>query len=193
MMKAPSCSALAKNGRNFGSDSSWPSTLVRISTPFSFSSPMTYSSSRTASSGSCSVTTPRPTNRSGLRAQSSSFCSVAHAGAADPFRLARAVFDDAFMGEPVGRFRYFRIDRIVTLARRRGHDLDVDAHPVEVGQPAIDRGHDLGDILFLLCVDFPGGGIGEMRQRDAAEIDMRLRELGGLWNHDVRVDIDRHR
>ena len=82
---------------------------------------------------------------------------------------------------------------IVTLARCRRHDLDIDAHPVEIEQPPIDRGHDLGDILFLLRVDFPGGGVGKMGQWNAAEIDMRLSELGGLWHHDVRVDIDRHR
>ena len=61
------------------------------------------------------------------------------------------------------------------------------------GKPAIDRGHDLADVLFLLRVDFLCRGIGKMRQRNAAEIDMRLRELGGLGNHDMGVDIDRHR
>ena len=95
-----------------------------------------------------------------------------HAEADEPVRLARAVLDNALIGDLVGRFGYFWINRVVTLARRRGHDLDIDAHPVEVGQPAIDRGHDLGDILFLLRIDFPGGSIGKMRQWNAARIDM---------------------
>ena len=57
-----------------------------------------------------------------------------HAEADEPIRLARAVLDDAFIGDPVGRFGYFRINRVVTLFGV-GHDLD--AHPVEVGQPTI--------------------------------------------------------
>jgi hypothetical protein len=132
MMNAPSSSALAKNGRNFGSDNSWPS-------------------------------------------------------------LAPAKLDDAFIGDPVGLFGYFRIDGIVALARRRGHDLDVNSHPVQVEQPSIDRGHDLADVLVLLRIDFLGGSIGKMREWNAAEIDMRLGELGGLRNHDVSVDIDGYR
>jgi hypothetical protein len=32
-----------------------------------------------------------------------------------------------------------------------------------------------------------------MRKRDPADIDMRLRQLGGLGNYDVRVNIDRGR
>ena len=108
-----------------------------------------------------------------------------------PVRLARAIFRHAIIGETMGRFRDFGIDRIVTLGRRRRHDLDIDAHLVEIEQAAIDRGHDLADVLFLLRVDFPGGGIGKMRQRDPAEIDMGLRELGGLRHDDVGVNVDR--
>ena len=47
------------------------------------------------------------------------------------------------------------------------------------------------DVLFLLRVDLLGGGIGEMRQRDPADIDMRLRQLGGLRHHDMGMDVDR--
>ena len=88
-------------------------------------------------------------------------------------------------------FRDLGVDRIIALARRRGHDLNVDAHAVEVAQPAVDGGHDLADILFLLRIDFLAGGIGEMRERDPADIDMRLGELGGLGNHDMSVNVDR--
>ena len=90
----------------------------------------------------------------------------------------------------MGGFGDFGIDRVVALARRRRHDLDVDAHLVEIEQPAIDRGHDLADVLFLLRIDFLGGGIGKMRQRNPADIDMRLRQLGGLGNHDMSVNVD---
>ena len=105
-------------------------------------------------------------------------------------RLARAIFGDAVIGEAMGGFRDLGVDRIVALARRRRDDLDVDAHLVEIEQPAIDRGHDVADVLLLLRVDLPGGGVGEMRQRDPAEVDMRLRERGGLRHHDMRVNVD---
>jgi hypothetical protein len=84
----------------------------------------------------------------------------------------------------------FRVDRVVTLRRRRRHDLNVDTHLVEIEQATVDRGHDLADILLLLRVDFPGCGIGEVRERHPADIDMRLRQLGGLGNHDVGMNID---
>ena len=106
-------------------------------------------------------------------------------------RLARAIFRHAVIGEAMGGFGDFRIDRVVALARRRRHDLDVDAHLVEIEQAAVDRGHDLADVLLLLRVDLLGGGIGEMRQRNPAEIDMRLRQLGGLGHHDMGVNVDR--
>ncbi len=48
------------------------------------------------------------------------------------------------------------------------------------------------NVLFLLRVDLPGRGIGKMRQRHPAEVDMRLRQLGGFRDHDVGVDVDRH-
>ena len=101
-------SALAKNGRNFGSDSSWPSTLVRISTPFNF---------RLAH------------DVFELAHRELRLLQRDHAEADEPVRLARAIFDDAVIGDPVGRFGDFRIDRIVALTRRWRHDLDIDAHP----------------------------------------------------------------
>ena len=88
-------------------------------------------------------------------------------------------------------FRDFRIDRIVALTRRRCHDLDIDAHLVEIEQAAIDRGHDLADVLFLLRIDLLGRGIRKICQRDTADIDMRLRQLGSLGHHDVGVNVDR--
>ena len=91
----------------------------------------------------------------------------------------------------MGGFGDLGIDRVVTLSRRGSDDLNVDAHGVEMGQALVDRGHDLGDVFFLLRVDFLGGGIGEMRQRDPAEIDMRLRQLGGLRHHDMGMNVDR--
>ncbi len=72
-------------------------------------------------------------------------------------------------------FRDFGVDRIITLARRRRHDLNVDAHFFEIEQSAVDRGHDLADVLLLLRVDFPGWRIREICERDPADIDMRLR------------------
>ena len=84
-------------------------------------------------------------------------------------RLARAIFDDAVIGEAMRGFRDLGVDRIVALARRGRDDLNVDAHAVEVEQPAVDGGHDLADVLLLLRVDFLGGGIGEMRQRNPAD------------------------
>ena len=57
--------------------------------------------------------------------------------------LARAIFRDAVIGEPMGGFGDLGVDRVVALSRRRRHDLNVDAHVVEVGQAAVDRGHDL--------------------------------------------------
>ncbi len=91
----------------------------------------------------------------------------------------------------MGSFGDLGLDRVVTLARRGCHDLNVDAHAVEVEQAAIDRGHDLGDVPFLLRIDFLAGGVGKMRQRDPADIDMRLRQLGGLRDHDMGVNVDR--
>ena len=105
--------------------------------------------------------------------------------------FARAIFRHAIIGETMRLLSDFGIDRIITLRGRRRHDLDVDAHLVEIEQAAIDRGHDLADVFFLLRIDLPGGGIGKMRQGDAAEIDMRLRELGGLRHDDMGVDVDR--
>src|SRR6202011_1201616 len=107
--------------------------------------------------------------------------------------FARAIFHHAIIGEAVGGFRDFRIDRIIALPRRWRHDLNVDAHLVEIEQTAVDRGHDFADVLVLLRIDFPGCGIGKIRQRDPADIDMRLRQLGGLGNHDVGVNVDRDR
>ncbi len=39
-------------------------------------------------------------------------------------------------------------------------------------------------------VDFLAGGVGKMRQRNPGDIDMRLRQLGGLRHHDMGVDVD---
>ena len=74
----------------------------------------------------------------------------------EPVGLARAIFRDAIVGEAMGGFGDFRIDRVVALARRGRDDLNIDAHLVEIEQAAIDRGHDLADILLLLRVDFLG-------------------------------------
>ena len=107
--------------------------------------------------------------------------------------LARAIFRHAVIGEAMRGLRDLGVDRVVALARRRGDDLDVDAHAVEVAQAAIDGGHDLADVLFLLRIDFLAGGIGEMRQRNPADVDMRLRQLGRLGNDDMGVNVDRGR
>ena len=171
-MKAPSCSARAKNGRNFGSDNSWPSTLVRISTPFSFR--VVHDVVEFA-------------DRDLRLLQGDDAESDKAVG------FARAKFRHAVIGEAMGGFGDLGIDRVITLSRRGCDDLNVDAHAVEMGQAPVDRGHDLADILFLLRVDLLGGGVGEMRQRDAGHVDMRLRQLGGLGHDDVGMNIDRRR
>ena len=91
----------------------------------------------------------------------------------------------------MGGFRDFRIDRIVTLARRRRHDLNVDAHLVEIKQTALDRGHDFAHVLLLLGIDFLTGTIRKIRERHPACVDMRLRQLGSLGDHNMGVNIDR--
>jgi len=60
----------------------------------------------------------------------------------------------------------FGVDGVIALARRRRDDLDVDAHMIEIAQPAIDRGHHLADVLLLLRIDLFARGVGEMRQRN---------------------------
>src|SRR6266567_1002310 len=90
----------------------------------------------------------------------------------------------------MGGFRDLGIDSVVTLPRGRSHDLDVEAHPVEIGQAAIDRRHDLANVVLLLCIDFLACSIGKIRQWNAARIDMRLRMRRGLWYDDVGVNVD---
>ena len=93
----------------------------------------------------------------------------------------------------MGGFGDFGIDRVITLARGRSDDLDVDTHPVEIGQAAVDRRHYLANMVFLLCVDFLACSIGKIRQRNATHIDMRLRVRRGLGDDDMGVNIDRWR
>src|ERR1700732_3521439 len=88
-------------------------------------------------------------------------------------------------------FGDFGIDRIVTLTRCRCDDLNVDAHPVEVEETTIDRGHDLANVAVLERVDLLGSRIRKMRERDPAQIDMRLRQSGSLRNNNVGVNVDR--
>jgi hypothetical protein len=83
------------------------------------------------------------------------------------------------------------IDRVIALVGCGGDDLDIDAHPVEVRKAPIDRRHHVSNIAFLLCVDFPGRGVCKMSQRDACDIDVRLGESRGWWDHNVGVDVDR--
>ncbi len=90
-------------------------------------------------------------------------------------------------------FGDFRIDRVIALTRRRRYDLNVDAHFVQIEQTAIDCGHDFADVLLLLRIDLPGRDIRKIRQRNPADVDMRLRQLGGLGNDDVGVNVDRGR
>ena len=85
---------------------------------------------------------------------------------------------------------HFRVDRIVTLARRRRHDLNVDAHLVEIKQTAVDRGHNFAHVLLLLRIDFLAGSIRIIRERQPAYVDVRLRQLGSLGDHDVGVNIN---
>ena len=82
---------------------------------------------------------------------------------------------------------------IVALPGRRRDDLDIDAHPVEIAQTPVDGGHHLVDIFFLTGIDRLGRVVGEVGQRDAADIDMRLRDLGGFRHEDMRMDIDGRR
>jgi hypothetical protein len=93
----------------------------------------------------------------------------------------------------MGAFGDFRIDRIVTLARRGRYDLNVDAHSIEIDQAAVDRGHDLPNVVLLLRIDFLAGSIRKISERRSAGIDMGSRQLGGFGNHDVGVNIDRDR
>ena len=93
----------------------------------------------------------------------------------------------------MGGFCDLGIDRIIALGRSRSDDLNIDAHLVEIEQAAVDGGHHLADILFLLRIDFPGRGIGKMSQRNPFDIDMRLRQLGGLRDDDMGVNVDRDR
>ena len=170
MMNAPSCSALAKNGRNFGIGQF---LAVDVGQDFD------------------ALQFQIVHDVVELADRDLRLLQRHDAEPDKPVGLARAIFDHAIIGEAMGRFCDFRIDRIVALARRRRDDLNIDAHLVEIEQPAIDRGHDLADIFFLLRIDLPGRGVGKMGQRNPADIDMRLRELGGLGNHDMSVNIDR--
>ena len=169
-MNAPSCSALAKKGRNFGSDNSWPVDIGQDFDALQFQVLHDVVEFADRDLRLLQGDDAKPDEAVGL---------------------ARAIFHHAIIGEAVGGFRDFRIDRVIALARRWRHDLNVDTHLVEIEQAAIDRGHDLADVLLLLRIDFPGCGIGKMRQRNPADVDMRLRQLGGLGNHDMGVNVDR--
>ncbi|TDM96803.1 hypothetical protein CEE87_13075, partial [Lactobacillus crispatus] len=114
-----------------------------------------------------------------------------HAEAGEPVRPARAVFGNAVIGGAMGFFSDVGGDRIVALARWGRDHPQIDAHPGEIGQPAFDRVvHDAADVLVLLRVDVLGGRIGKMSQRDPLDIDMRLRNRGGLRNHHMGVHVD---
>ena len=63
---------------------------------------------------------------------------------------------------------------------------------VEIGQSAIDRGHDLADILSCCALISLVAASAKCASGMRLEIDMRLSQLGGLRNHDVSVDIDRY-
>jgi hypothetical protein len=93
----------------------------------------------------------------------------------------------------MGAFGDFRIDRIATLARRGRYDLNVYAHYIEIDQAAVDRGHDLPNVVLLLRIDFLAGSIRKISERRSAGIDMGSRQLGGFGDHDVGVNIDRDR
>ena len=141
MMKAPSSSALAKNGRNFGSDNSWPSTLVRI---YTLQLEMVHDVVEFAH-------------------RDLGLLKCHHAEADETVRPPSAIFGDAVIGHAVRGFRDFRVNRVVALAGRGGDDLDVDAHPVEIEQALVDRRHDIGDVLVLQRVDLAGRFVREVR------------------------------
>jgi 2-deoxy-D-gluconate 3-dehydrogenase len=117
-----------------------------------------------------------------------------HASKAEkPVRLARAEFRDTVVGDAMRLSCDLGSEMIVALAGRRCDDLDIDAHPVEIAQAPVDGGHHLVDVFLLTGIDRLGRIVGEVTQRDAASIDMRLRDPGGFRHKDVRMDIDGRR
>jgi hypothetical protein len=93
----------------------------------------------------------------------------------------------------MGGCRDFCIDRIVALARRRGHDqnVNVNAHAVEVGQTALYGDHDLSNVVCLLRIDVLAGCIRKMGNRYLAGVEMGLRQRRGLGNNYMSVNVDR--
>src|SRR5437763_11184085 len=62
--------------------------------------------------------------------------------------LGEIVVDDARRGDPeIG------VGAVISLVRRWGDRLDVDPHPVHVGEPLLDRGELDAGALGLLAVD----------------------------------------
>jgi hypothetical protein len=49
-----------------------------------------------------------------------------------PVRFARAIFRNSIISEAMGGCRDFWINRVIAMARGRRHDLNVDAHTIEV-------------------------------------------------------------
>ena len=124
---------------------------------------------RTAGSGSCKVTTPSPTNRSGLRGAEYS---------ATP-SLARRCACSAILGS----------NRNNNTGVARCHDLDVDAHLVKIEQAAIDR---VMTSPTSCCAFMSLAAVSQNAPANPAEVDMRL---GRAWRPgagtDMGVNVDR--
>ena len=99
--------------------------------------------------------------------------------------VGEVVVDDARGGDPeIG------VGAVIGLVRRGRDRLDVDPHPVHVGEPIFDRGELDAVALGLLAVDLAGALVGVDLARVPRGGGIAGDHLGGLRGQHMAVNVD---
>ncbi len=107
-------------------------------------------------------------------------------------RPSRHIFRDTIVDHARRLHGDIERHRVVALRRRAHHELEVDAHGVEIGEPLVMADHARTPVGVLAHADRLGFGRREMRQRNGREIEMRLHELGCFGDRDMGMQVDGH-
>jgi hypothetical protein len=121
------------------------------------------------------------------------FLTVRHRRAAEPREavgLARDIFGDAVVDDLRRLHRDVRWHRVVALRRRRHHQLEIDAHGVEVLEPEVVAGDARADVGFLHLVERARLRRRVQHHRVLHRIEMRLDEFRRCRHRDMGVDVD---
>ena len=100
--------------------------------------------------------------------------------------VGEIVVDDPRRGDPeIG------VGAVIGLVRRGRDRLDVDPHPIHVGEPFLDRSELDAGALGLLPVDLAGALIGVDLARMPRRIGIAGDHLGGLRGQHMAMNVDR--